>query len=157
MEIKYLMKLKKTPKIQGEKIEGVLEIEIKKVEDKFKIKFPQAYKEFLFLAGAYSGNICIQDTNDLESISDDEHQEMMNEEIERSGIKFERPFWLFAQANDCEQFWFFYLDEDSENPSVYAFEYGSNPGDRKIISLNKTFSELIDRQIDMAIEDAKYS
>lgn len=157
MDIQYLVKLKENIKIGLDKSRGVSEVEIQRVEAKFNINFPQAYKEFLYLAGEYPGALLILDTCNLADISHDEHQKMMWEEIERSGIKFERPFWLFAQSEDCEQFWFFYLDEQTDDPNVYAFVYGSKPGDRKVVSLNKTFTEMIHRQIDVAIEDAKYS
>ena len=156
MNIQYLNKLRENIKIGTETSEGVSESDIKKVEEKFNIVFPKAYKEYLFLVGEYSGSLPIQDTDDLATISADWHQEIMWAEIERSGIKFERPFWLFAESNACEQFWFFYLDENTEDPNVYAFEYGTNTGDRKIIPLNMTFSQLINRQIDMAIEEEKY-
>ena len=51
MEIKYLTKMKNTPKIGRFENKGISELEIAKLESEFKIKFPQAYKEFLFLGG----------------------------------------------------------------------------------------------------------
>ena len=157
MKIQYLQRLQQTPIIGTRKIEGVSDFEIQEVEAKFNISFPQTYKEFLFLAGEYPGALQILDTNDLTTISHDEHQKMMWEEIERSGIKFERPFWLFAQSEDCEQFWFFYLDEQTDDPNVYAFEYANDWVSTHIRDFKMTFSDLILRQIDVAIEDAKYS
>lgn len=157
MDIQYLVKLKENIKIGLDKSRGVSEVEIQRVEAKFNINFLQAYKEFLYLAGEYPGALLILDTCNLADISHDEHQKMMWEEIERSGIKFERPFWLFAQSEDCEQFWFFYLDEQTDDPNVYAFEYANDWVSTHIRDFKMTFSDLILRQIDVAIEDAKYS
>ena len=41
----------KHPKIGRFENKGISELEIAKLESEFKIKFPQAYKEFLFLGG----------------------------------------------------------------------------------------------------------
>ncbi|HAT3994317.1 TPA: SMI1/KNR4 family protein, partial [Elizabethkingia anophelis] len=49
MEIKYLKKMKDTPKIGQWVNRGISEQEIAKLEQEFNISFPQAYKEFLYL------------------------------------------------------------------------------------------------------------
>jgi hypothetical protein len=55
MTIEYLKRLEKTPKIGTDKIKGVSESEIEKVEKKFNIVFPKSYREFLILAGEKQG------------------------------------------------------------------------------------------------------
>ncbi|WP_332453297.1 SMI1/KNR4 family protein [Chryseobacterium aquaticum] len=65
MEIIYLKKLKSSSSIGGRVIQGMQENEINTIEKKLKIKFPKAYKEFIFLAGKYSGGLPLMDTSDI--------------------------------------------------------------------------------------------
>lgn len=154
MNIQYLKKLQATPKIGIRKIKGVSENEIKKVEQKFNIQFPLAYFEFLFLAGESCGALPIMDTSDLETISSDWHYQMLQEEIKETGLNnnITRPFWLFAESNGCEQFYFFYLDEGN-NPIVYLVDYSaSDYNKRDIKSLKVNFSTFIEKKIDTAFK-----
>lgn len=152
MDIKYLKKLEQNISIGGDKMRGVSETEIKKAEQKYNIKFPKVYKEFLFLAGSYSGNLRLMDTNSLEEISSDWHQEIMREEMEDTGLdkQLTRPFWLFAESNGCEVFYFFYLDENSEDPNVYLVNYAHEDRKRIIESLDDPFSIFIEKKIKTA-------
>jgi hypothetical protein len=152
MNIEYLTKLKETPKIGIRKIKGISEIEINKVEKKFNIKFPQSYREFLYLAGKSCGALPLMDTADLETISSDWHQEIMREEMEDTGLdkQLTRPFWLFAESNGCEVFYFFYLDENSEDPNVYLVNYGHKDRTKVIESLDDPFSIFIEKKIKTA-------
>ncbi|MCS4304399.1 SMI1/KNR4 family protein [Chryseobacterium sp. BIGb0232] len=157
MTIEYLKKLQATPKIGIWKIRGVSENEIKKVEEKFNIQFPLAYSEFLFLAGESCGALPIMDTADLETISSDWHYEIMQEEIRETGLHHTliRPFWLFAESNGCEQFYFFYLDEGN-NPTVYLADYSITDDNKKDIkSLKVNFSTFIEKKIDTAFKRLK--
>ncbi|AZA78813.1 SMI1/KNR4 family protein [Chryseobacterium sp. G0186] len=154
MNIQYLKKLQLTPKIGIRKIRGVSENLIKKVEQKFNIQFPSAYSEFLFLAGESCGALPIMDTSDLETISSDWHYEIMQEEIKETGLKnkLTRPFWLFAESNGCEQFYFFYLD-DGNNPTIYLVDYSmTDDTKREIKSLKVNFSTFIEKKIDTAFK-----
>ncbi|THD32870.1 SMI1/KNR4 family protein [uncultured Flavobacterium sp.] len=150
MTIEYLKKLKENLKIGSEKSRGVSINEIEKVEKKFGIIFPTAYKEFLYLAGEYSGNLMILDTDDLETISSDWHQEIMWEELQDTGTKIDRPFWLFAESNGCEIFYFFYLDEEKSDPVVHMVNYAQEDRKRNVRSLEISFSEFISEMIDLA-------
>ena len=110
--------------------------------------------EYLLLAGDYCGHLQLLDTSRLSRISSDGHQEIMNRELKETNTVFERPFWLFAESEACEQFHFFYLD-DGDNPAVYLATYGLDDGDdipKRMILLNSTFSEYIDKRIDVAIK-----
>ena len=152
MEIQYLKKLQKNSKIGSQKIIGVTENEIQKVEKKYNIAFPKAYQEFLFLAGKYIGNLPLYDTTNLEDLAADWHQEIMWEELDRTNATkdFQRPFWQFAESNGCEQFAFFYLD-DGDDPTVYTADYKGLDADKKEIkSLERPFSTFIDQTIDQA-------
>ena len=152
MDIQYLKKLKENSTIDGRPIIGVSETEIHNVENKFNIKFPKAYCEFLYLAGKSCGELPIMDTADLKTISSDWHQEIMREEMEDTGLdkQLTRPFWLFAESNGCEVFYFFYLDENSEDPNVYLVNYAHEDRKRIIESLDDPFSIFIEKKIKTA-------
>ncbi|ROI02310.1 SMI1/KNR4 family protein [Chryseobacterium sp. G0240] len=157
MNIQYLKKLEAAPKIGIRKIKGVSENTIKKVEQKFNIKFPLAYYEFLFLAGESCGALPIMDTADLETISSDWHYELLQEEIKETGLNNNiiRPFWLFAESNGCEQFYFFYLDEGND-PTVYLVDYSpTDDSKREVKSVNVNFSTFIEKKIDTAYKILK--
>ncbi|MFD2917092.1 SMI1/KNR4 family protein [Psychroserpens luteus] len=69
MEIQYLQKLKENKKIGSEIIKGLSKEHILEAEEKLDVKFPLAYKEFLYLAGSYSGNLHMLETDQLEMLS----------------------------------------------------------------------------------------
>ncbi len=150
MTIEYLKRLEKTPKIGTDKIKGVSESEIEKVEKKFNIVFPKSYREFLILAGENRGALPMMDTADLEIIFSDWHQELMWEELQDTGTKIDRPFWLFAESNGCEIFYFFYLDEEKADPVVHMVNYAQEDRKRNVRSLEISFSEFISEMIDLA-------
>ncbi|CAL2102329.1 SMI1/KNR4 family protein [Tenacibaculum sp. 190130A14a] len=153
MEIKYLEKLVENSTIGKSTIRGVSEKEIDKIEEKYGIKFPQAYREFLFLAGDYCGALPLYDTADLKTIGSDWHQEIMKETMEEFGTEIEKPFWLYAESNGCEQFVFFYLDE-GDDPYIYVVDYdhNSNYEKQKIVKSEYTFSKGIEGAIKQAYD-----
>ncbi|HEX9981617.1 MAG TPA: SMI1/KNR4 family protein [Flavobacterium sp.] len=116
MEIKYLKKLENTPKITDFKHEGASETEIQQLEEKLSVKLPQAYKEFLYLAGKFDD--ILGDWNrgfdDLEFI-----QEYAADAFKGVGLQM-RPFWCFAEYCDADSSLFFFLDE-GDDPPVYNF------------------------------------
>lgn len=152
MDIKYLQALDKNRKIGVREIEGVSEEEIQKVEEKFNIKFPRAYREFLFLAGEYKGALPLYDTSNLKTLASDWHQELMYEVMEEFGTKIDRPFWLYAESNGCEQFVFFYLDE-GDDPYIHIVDYDDNDDDKQVVKKSKnTFSKGIEGAIEQAYD-----
>ena len=152
MTIELLKKLEQNKKIGSEIIQGVSEVEINKVETKFDIKFPRAYREYLSLAGKDRGELPLMDTSDLKTISSDWHQKIQKEEIAQTNVGKEltKPYWLFAESNACEVFYFFYLNENTENPNVYLVNYTTKDDIRKIESLEMSFSNFIEYKIDAA-------
>lgn len=63
-----------------------------------------------------------------------------------------RPFWLFAESNGCEQFYFFYLDEGND-PTVYLVDYSATDYNKKDVkSLKVNFSTFIEKKIDTAFK-----
>jgi hypothetical protein len=156
MIFKYLKKVENNKKIGFDKIKGVKESEILKVEKRLKIKFPLAYKEFLLLAGDYPGNLQLADgATSLEQLSKENYIAYMNKALLTANLKIERPFWVISEQDGFQQFYFFYLDEETENPMVYGVTYGNSDDTSIIYPLNETFSEFIDTVIDKSILFAK--
>lgn len=153
METIFLKKLEQTPSIKGHKSRGISAAEIQNLEQKLKIKFPIAYKEYLFLGGKY----CYIPNGgwnfgfvDLEFMQE-EAQNVVNDE----GLLL-RPFWCFAEYNNAESFLFFFFDE-GDNPPIYNFiaDKGLTDEQGKAVSYKKainSFSEYIDRCIESSLK-----
>ncbi|MCX6318447.1 MAG: SMI1/KNR4 family protein [Bacteroidetes bacterium] len=145
MEITYLQKLKNNPTIFSESIRGVSETEIAAYEKKLKVKFPKSYKEYLFLAGDYDGDLLmLRGYSGIRELGNPAFQEHLEAVKKKAGVKIKRPYWVFTGEEDC--FDFFYLDENTENPNVYTCEWAF--GTAEVESLNQTFSDYIDNVID---------
>jgi NACalpha-BTF3-like transcription factor len=156
MKIEFLKNLEENKKIGFREIKGVSEVEIEKVEKKYAIKFPNAYREFLYLAGESRGALPLLDTAELEDISADWHMEIMKEEMEESGTIISRPFWLFAETNGCEAFYFFYLDENTDDPQVRLYNYHDYDDNKRVLQdVEVTFSKFIEDMIDLAFRYEK--
>lgn len=146
MNIQYLTKMKNTPVINGETNRGISEQKIEKLEQEFNIKFPKAYKEFLFLGGEYQN--CIDDWN-----TDYQYLDWMQANLKESMDDIDlhlKPHFIFAEYNN-NQCMFFFLDE-GENPPVYAY-YEDKIEDEAgkevfYIKFRNSFSEYIDRCIE---------
>jgi hypothetical protein len=100
----------------------------------------------------------------LAFVSDPEILEQIQEQMELDNTIIERPFWAFTTADGVEVFWFFYLDENSDDPKVYM--YSPCIGDIAEIEpvfkdKHLTFSELVHRQLELALltqkEGIKYN
>lgn len=151
MELTYLQKLENfynnNPKISRI---GVTEQEIVKFEKKFSIKFPKAYKEFLFLAGNRD-NILDDWNRNFDYL--DWIQENIQESMDNVNLHL-NPFFVFAEyAND--QCLFFFLDE-GENPPIYIYaedKFHKNEKGEYVYCKKtfNTFSDFIDKSIDEAL------
>ena len=157
MEIKYLKKMQKTPVIDGEENEGVIESEIDKLEKQIGKVFPIAFKEFLFLGGNRA-NMLIDMDNGLFYQDKSPHWKEMQEnsktEMAEMGIKPDKDFWVFASLDGGEQCHLFYFD-DGDDPQVYYYcSYHDNEDFTEeyaaIEKMNYSFSEYINEQIDDA-------
>lgn len=151
MQIEYLTKMKSTPIIKGHENRGNSEIEIEKLEEKLKIKFPKAYKEFLFLGGKYQN--CIDDWN-----TDSQYLDWMQENIKESmdDVNLDlKPFFVCAEYGN-DQCLFFFLDE-GENPPIYAYyedKIEENGKNVFYIKFRNSFSEYIDRCIESELKNS---
>ena len=151
----YLKKMEKTPRIDRHENKGVSEDLIIELETKIGITFPTAYREFLFLGGV-SDNILAMDggfykTKENEPYYIEEQQQLAREQLHEMGYKIEKPFWVIADLDSCEQFHYFHFDE-GDNPPVYFYcsympqnDNTDKPAHEKIAN---SFSEYIDKRID---------
>lgn len=156
MEIQYLKKLEKYPPrdIEEPFYRGVSEEQIATYEEQLDINFPMAYKEFLFLAGGNSGRLTLlEGTSSIEDFSDKEFQEYFEKKyLDLFNFNETRPYWVFSQGSQA--FFFFYLDEDTEDPKVWKvqfYEIGSY--ELSQIEDRSNFSEFINDVVDYSIED----
>jgi len=151
MELQYLQELLENKRIGYKEIEGVSEEAILAAENKLGFKFPQVYREYLFLAGAYGGSIS-SGTSSLEELASDWHQEILEEVMADYGTVIDRPFWVFSENNGCEQFKFFFLDE-GDDPYTNSVDYhDTDPSKQKITRRHIRFSQMIQ----MSIRGAKH-
>lgn len=149
MEIKYLKKLESFYN-NNSKISriGVTEQEIIAFEQEFSIKFPKAYKEFLFLAGNRD-NILDDWNRSFDYL--DWIQENIKESMDEVNLNL-KPFFAFAEYGN-NQCLFFFLDE-GENPPVYAYyedKIEENGKNVFYIKFRDSFSECIDGSTDCVL------
>ncbi|MGH1383554.1 SMI1/KNR4 family protein [Kordia sp.] len=155
MNIHYLKKLKETPKVKysSKIIKGISEEQIIKYEEQLNIKFPIAYKEFLFLAGQYSGYLTLlEGTSSIEDFADKEFQSYFKEKyLDLFNFNETRPYWVFTQGSQA--FFFFYLDENIEDPEVWKVEF-YEIGKHELSKLEERsrFSEFINDVVEHSIE-----
>lgn len=154
----YMSKLDKNKKIGYHSIRGVSTTEITKVEQKLNIKFPLAYKEFIILAGDYLGNLRVAEGHtSLDMLAHPEVLKNLKKALKENQLTITRPFWVIVEKDNFGQFYFFYLDENTENPKVYGVTHAAKDSDpNEIVPLNMTFSEFIDKIIDKSIHFSKY-
>lgn len=156
MSYTYMQKLANAPKIRDQKTRGVSASEIIKVEQRLNIKFPLAYKEFLLLAGEYTGGLQLFDGHStLDMLADVEVLGYLKETLKENKLNITRPFWVITEYGNFDQFTFFYLDENTEDPNVWGVTYNGDD-EYYIYSLNKKFSEYIDTTIDKSIHFSKH-
>jgi len=150
MQIEYLTKMKNTPKIGKWENKGISEQEIEKLEQKFNIQFPKAYKEFLFLGGEFDN--CIDWETSAEYLN--WRQENIQESMNSVNLNL-KPFFAFANY-ERDQFLFFFLNGE-ENPPIYAYYEDKIEEDGKEVFYTKfrdSFSEYIDRCIESELKNS---
>lgn len=126
IKIKYFKRLKKNKPILNRNrypMEKYFPVgcslnEIKQLEQEKQIHFPKAYVEFLYLAGKSHQLFDAGIDSEYEILG--EIQEAFEEELKTENIEMNRPVWAIDML-DGEQFAFFYLDENLENPIIYRY------------------------------------
>ncbi|UIR55061.1 SMI1/KNR4 family protein [Sphingobacterium sp. SRCM116780] len=144
--------MKNNPKVGRFENEGISEVEIDKLEQWFTIKFPQAYKEFLYLGGETEQII---DGWSSEAKYLNWRQQNIKESMESVNLKL-RPYFAFADFNGSNCL-FFFLDE-GENPPVYGYDeskiYTNENGDEVyFIKTHVSFSSFIEEFINHALNN----
>ncbi|HFK5574447.1 SMI1/KNR4 family protein [Elizabethkingia anophelis] len=151
MEIKYLKKMKDTPKIGQWVNRGISEQKIEKLEQEFNISFPQAYKEFLYLGGDFQN--CVEWSTNYEYL--DWRQDNIKESMASVNLHL-KPFFAFAdfEGHNCL---FFFLG-DGDNPPVYGYDeskiYTNDKGEEVYYKrTDNSFSECIDSFVNYSLKN----
>ena len=146
----------KTPRIGSKENVGVTEGVIEALEAKIDKTFPIAYREFLFLGGVRANMLADMDKGFYRRETGspyyiEEQQQLASEQLQEMSYKIEKPFWVIADLDSCEQFHYFHFDE-GDNPPVYFYcsympqsDNTDKPAHEKIAN---SFSEYIDNLID---------
>lgn len=144
--MEYMYLLKKHPILNGYTNEGVAMEDILKYQNEYNIIFPNAYREFLQLAG----NRCnlLMSMNHFFQFAI-ERQEYTKETLKEEGYSIGEDFWVIADLDGGEQFHFFYFNdpdaEDPENPPVYGSFTGYPAGtEHAKVKLANTLQEYIE-------------
>ena len=148
MEIIYLKHLANIDKIGGWETKGISLQEIVELERKYNEgkPFPKSYREYLYLAGRISG-ITLDSGFGFDWL-----QETSKGMLKEFNQSIDRPFFVIDQLDGCEQFGFFYLDEEGDDPIIYncAPPYVED-GDPLIKPYNQgRFSKVIESKIEEA-------
>lgn len=134
MEIRYLKKLQQAPVI-----EGISEERINKLEKEISRKFPQAYREFLFLIGKYSRFNANGDYWRFNKLVD--IQNKVEEQLSEENFKMEKDFWVFVFFNNGDYSLYFHWDE-GEDPAVYGIT-NFNDDNITIEKVSNSFSKYV--------------
>lgn len=105
------------------------------------------------MAGDSSRGLRLADGNgSLAVLTKDAVRKKLEKSLQEFQIPIKRPFWVFSEKDGFQQFFFIYLDENSENPPVCFTTYGEEEdAPNVIIKLSDTFSQFIDDLIDRSI------
>jgi len=154
--------LKKYPK-EGKGLDDNI---IKEIQNKFQIKFPSKYYEFLKLSGAFFDPLNMDYWFDYI----EEGNVKAKQNIQRYGVDLGRNIWVVAELDASMIISFFYLDE-GDNPPMYRLDlhhfvnielhheemktYGrlveADPIDESyeyLLKMSETFSDYINKKID---------
>lgn len=120
MKIKHLNFLKDYINSLG-KIEGISDNEIELLEEKFQLKLPDAYKEYLFLFGKSTGNLLSSYLMTIDRI--EENIECIKFDlantIHNNSFSINKDMFFFGQWQGSV---FCFLCNGDENPPVYFIQ-----------------------------------
>lgn len=149
MEIQYLKQFSKITEIGGWKTEGLSLNEIVALETKHNNgnPFPKAYREYLYIGGRSHG------LELDEAFGFDWLQETSKAILEEYNQTIDRPFFVIDQLDGCEQFGFFYLDNEDEDPIIYNCLPPYVEDGEELIQIYKQrqFSKVIEALIESAL------
>lgn len=152
MKIEYLTSLRDHPAAYPNDtdykaaIKGISLTEIDVLESSYNvgIRFPTALRELLYLAG----KSCYVLSYGMNK-SQQEMQEQAREMLQEENRTIDRPFYAIDFYSDGEQFLFLYLDEGTEDPTVFCAYFGGGLGIEQVYPLKFTLSEYIKDGVEM--------
>lgn len=146
MQINYLKNLQKfiEEKKWRREVWGIDEEEITRTEGHYGVRFPQAYREFLWLTGKdFQG---WPESHSLDYLLRKSIPENIPSILKEYGVELPKDnYWVIAIENGTIDF--FYFDE-GENPPVYVCEYEEKEDIKNYLrKVSNTFKEFIDKRI----------
>jgi hypothetical protein len=146
MEIQYLKNVKSLMGKNGWRREnrGVDESEIEQLETQLGKRFPQAYREFLWLTGRRFSPWT--ESHTLGYLLEKKVNEYMPEVLKEYGVELPKDnYWVISIENGSINF--FYFDE-GENPPIYTCEFESKEYVEDYLrKSNNSLSEFMDEVI----------
>lgn len=121
------------------------ESEIEQLEKEAGKKFPQAYREFLFIGGR-TANMFAELEHAVAGEDWKQLQQGAKAHLAKTELEVSADYWAFCSLYGGEQFFFFYFD-DGDDPVTHIFESDgySTP---EITSEKQTFSQFVEWYID---------
>lgn len=116
MTIHYLHQMAAHPQLRRWTNQGLPLLEIEALEAHYNDgrPFPQAYREFLFLGGRHCNLEDVDTGLGLHWLHTTAWQRLAEDDQ-----RLDRPFWVVYQLEGCQQFGFFYLDDEQPDPAAY--------------------------------------
>ncbi|WP_196885401.1 hypothetical protein [Aureivirga sp. CE67] len=154
MEIKYLKIVEENPNIGISANIGFSIEKIELIEQKYNNgkKFPQALREFLYLAGDYNG-FGFDTSEGIEDL-----QEKAKKIFSKYGNHIGRPYFVVSKLNGLDTISFIYLDTNEEDPFVYHCDpyFDEKYEEQFIYARACELSKLIKNHIEIIISEQKY-
>lgn len=141
MKIDKLKNLEANLTIGRHVCEGMTEEEIDQAERTLEIHFPKTYREYIFLAGESTGPYFMYAESSFSYLSQDKLLKTLGRQLKEYDVLLDRPIWAFLELDGYEQFLFFYLDENDDDPEIWRAEFTDVT---EIKKLGWTFSQYID-------------
>jgi len=128
---------------QPDQIRGCTDQEIRDIESRFGLRLPEAYRQFLRVAGHSAGGFWREVVFQLEKLEwiNHEAREILRE-LEETRLELPKNAFVFSMRYG-EQFMFFVADDGSEDPRVYHFCIGFSD----FRNTNASFSEILEDEL----------
>lgn len=149
MNITYLKNLENNLTIDDSEALGMSLEDIDKAENTLNIKFPKAYKEFMYLAGEYTGGLRLFGSSSFSWVARQESLDSLKSQLAAYSVLQDRPIWVFSEYDDFEQFLFFYLDDKKDDPIIWQAILTDVT---EISGGDSTFSSFVNGSVERSIE-----
>lgn len=125
-------------------IQGCTEKDIVEIEEKYRVKLPQAYKDFLLLLGDKPGHFlpnCLFRKSELDTIKD-----IAQKQVKEDGATLKETDFVFMQRYNFVLY--FENEGNLEDPPVYLLEKGRDQSRQLFESLSKWLYSWINLDIE---------